>query len=227
MPQPRSAKRPPVRRPPQRRAPLRRAPLRDLVVEAAVGLIESGGVATLTLEAVAAAAGVSKGGLLHHFRSKDALLTAVIQHHVDVHEAQWLKLAGAKGADDPALEAALIQGYLQRSFDGAATTYLSARALFGIAAFNPALLEPVKDYFKRRADFIRRRQRHARELLAFMLMADGLSLFDALGTPPVEGALRSGVHVLAQQMAQAALANGAASTTKRPRRRTETTKKGR
>jgi AcrR family transcriptional regulator len=181
--------------------------VRGLVLAAAVALIESDGVATLTLEAVAAKAGVSKGGLLHYFRSKEALLTAVIQHHVEAHEAGWRSAAMGSG-DGAAAEADLIKGYLQRSFDGTATASLSARALFGIAAFHPALLQPVKDYFKRRAEQVRR-MRHPQQVLAFMLMADGLSLFDALGTPPVTGALRTAVHDLAQNMARAALANGA------------------
>jgi AcrR family transcriptional regulator len=208
-----------VKKPKSVSRPAKRRPVRELVVDAAVELIESGGVATLTLEAVAAAAGVSKGGLLHYFRSKEALLTAVIQHHVDVHEAEWLRVAGEDGPADRAREAALIQGYLRRSFSGVATPYLSARALFGIAAFNPTLLKPVKDYFRRRAQFISTRQKHPRELLAFMLMADGLSVFDALGTPPVEGALRRAVHALAQQMAATALATGAATKAARPTRR--------
>jgi AcrR family transcriptional regulator len=180
-----------------------RRPVRELVVEAAVNLIETAGVVTLTLEAVAAAAGVSKGGLLHYFRSKEALLTEVIRHHVERHEAEWLRVAAAVG-DAGQREADLIAGYLRRSFTGVALTYLSARALFGIAAFNPGLLQPVRDYFRRRANFVRK-QPHARAILSFMLMADGLSLFDALGAPPVEGTLREQVHDFAQRLAVTAL----------------------
>src|SRR5689334_15973711 len=47
----------------------------DLVVEA--------GVAALTLDAVAKRAGVSKGGLLHHFPSKNALLAAMVDGMVE------------------------------------------------------------------------------------------------------------------------------------------------
>jgi AcrR family transcriptional regulator len=184
--------------------------VRGLVLAAAVALIESDGVATLTLEAVAGKAGVSKGGLLHYFRSKEALLTAVIQHHVEAHEAGWRSAAMAPGGGGVQAEADLIRGYLERSFDGTATASLSARALFGIAAVHPALLQPVKDYFKRRAEQVRRMP-HPQQVLAFMLMADGLSLFDALGTPPVTGALRTAVHELAQDMAREALADRAAS----------------
>lgn len=49
-------------------------PVRERVLDAASAQIVELGVAALTLEAVAARAGVSKGGLLYHFRSKQALV---------------------------------------------------------------------------------------------------------------------------------------------------------
>ncbi|MEI4272347.1 TetR/AcrR family transcriptional regulator [Klenkia sp. LSe6-5] len=47
---------------------------RDRVLDAYEGLLVDGAGATVTLDAVAEAAGVSKGGLLYHFPSKEALL---------------------------------------------------------------------------------------------------------------------------------------------------------
>ncbi len=51
---------------------------RERLVEAAFATVRELGVSGLTLEAVARQAGVSKGGLLHHFRSKDALVEAAL-----------------------------------------------------------------------------------------------------------------------------------------------------
>jgi AcrR family transcriptional regulator len=45
---------------------------------AAAGVIKRDGACSLTLESVAAEAGVSKGGLLYHFPTKDALLEALV-----------------------------------------------------------------------------------------------------------------------------------------------------
>jgi AcrR family transcriptional regulator len=45
------------------------------------------GTQGLTLAAVAAHAGVSKGGLLYHFANKDALITAVIERLIDGFDA--------------------------------------------------------------------------------------------------------------------------------------------
>lgn len=56
-----------------RRSPTRPPATRDLILDALEALLMEGGSSAATLEAVAARAGVSKGGLLYHFGSKEAL----------------------------------------------------------------------------------------------------------------------------------------------------------
>lgn len=52
---------------------------RERLLAAAREALRTQGINGLTMENVARAAGVSKGGLLHHFRSKDALVEAILQ----------------------------------------------------------------------------------------------------------------------------------------------------
>jgi AcrR family transcriptional regulator len=49
------------------------------LLDVAGELVTESGVMALTLDAVAKRAGVSKGGLLHHFPSKHALLVAMVE----------------------------------------------------------------------------------------------------------------------------------------------------
>lgn len=49
------------------------------LLDAATDIIMEHGVHQLTLEEVAKTAGVSKGGLLYHYPSKEALLTAIVE----------------------------------------------------------------------------------------------------------------------------------------------------
>ena len=51
---------------------------RDAMLAAAERVVIRQGIANLTLDAVAAEAGMSKGGLLHHFPSKDRLVEALV-----------------------------------------------------------------------------------------------------------------------------------------------------
>ncbi|MGW0043098.1 TetR/AcrR family transcriptional regulator [Rhodococcus sp. NPDC003348] len=52
---------------------------RDRILDALEKLLLTRGLAQVTLESVAAEAGVSKGGLLYHFRSKEALLAGMVR----------------------------------------------------------------------------------------------------------------------------------------------------
>jgi AcrR family transcriptional regulator len=61
-------------------------PARERVLEAAERVVAEVGAARLTLDVVAQAAGVSKGGLLYHFPSKESLLGALAQRYVQTME---------------------------------------------------------------------------------------------------------------------------------------------
>lgn len=52
---------------------------RELLLQTAAEIVIHSGVSAMTLEAVAKKANVSKGGLLYHFPSKDALIEAMSQ----------------------------------------------------------------------------------------------------------------------------------------------------
>ncbi|MGV7211782.1 TetR/AcrR family transcriptional regulator [Bradyrhizobium sp. UFLA05-112] len=56
---------------------------RPMLLDAALDLIAEEGVAALTYEALAARTGVSKGGLLYHFLSKEALIDALAERLVE------------------------------------------------------------------------------------------------------------------------------------------------
>ena len=51
---------------------------RHKILETAVAIVDTNGAAHLTIDAVAAHAGLSKGGVLYHFPSKRALLEAML-----------------------------------------------------------------------------------------------------------------------------------------------------
>lgn len=61
---------------------------REKLLQAAVQTLQRYGVNSLTLNSVAREAGVSKGGLLYHFPSKDALSEAVLKQLFDTFEAR-------------------------------------------------------------------------------------------------------------------------------------------
>lgn len=73
-----------------------RAGTRDRILDALETLLLDKGMSQVTLESVAATAGVSKGGLLYHFKSKDALLAGLVRRLGDRADQQ-LKTAVDQG----------------------------------------------------------------------------------------------------------------------------------
>lgn len=69
-----------ARETPPRRRTDRSADSRALILDAAVNCLAEQGYANTTTLAIQARAGVSRGRLLHHFPSRDALLVAAAQH---------------------------------------------------------------------------------------------------------------------------------------------------
>ena len=62
----------------QNRQMLRSQAAQDNIVQAALTVFALKGYALASMDDVCMAAGCSKGGLYHHFRTKHALLTAVV-----------------------------------------------------------------------------------------------------------------------------------------------------
>lgn len=55
----------------------------DTIIDAAMTIVRDQGVARLTLDAAAKEAGISKGGVLYHFKSKDDLIRGMVQRLID------------------------------------------------------------------------------------------------------------------------------------------------
>src|SRR5215207_6953763 len=90
---------------------------REKVLEAAAELVSEIGSGRLTLEAVAERAGLSKGGLLYNFPTKDALLQAMIQRMIDEVFAEKEALRG-QAQPGPNLEARLCTEALLKMRSG-------------------------------------------------------------------------------------------------------------
>src|SRR5690606_24021731 len=66
---------------------------RDVILDALQQLLIEQGLPAVTLEKVAAAANVSKGGLLYHFPTKEALITGLAQRLADAADAGFERAA--------------------------------------------------------------------------------------------------------------------------------------
>ncbi|MFD1330645.1 TetR/AcrR family transcriptional regulator [Methylopila musalis] len=92
------------------------AEVRAQVLDVAAALCVERGLSAMTLEAVARRAGVSKGGLLHHFPSKQALLEGLSDELL----ADFDRRIDAFAAEDPEPRGRFARAYLLASvaFEG-------------------------------------------------------------------------------------------------------------
>ncbi len=87
--------------------------IRLQLLAVAARLAAERGVASVTLDAVAAASGVSKGGLLHHFPTKARLLEAMLDSLLDQLDAA----IDAQMRNDPVPYGRFTRGYLRAVVD--------------------------------------------------------------------------------------------------------------
>jgi AcrR family transcriptional regulator len=159
---------------------------RDDLLDAAEAVVAAGGAAHLTFDAVAERAGVSKGGLLHTFPSKDALLVAMVERLCARFEAAAERAQRKLPDDAPGRE---LQAHVLGSLTGVAHDPVSV-ALLAAVAQNLELLAPLGERY---AEAVRRVSAgsipHARAAVV-CLAADGLWLFELLGISPLSAAER-------------------------------------
>ena len=147
--------------------------VRERIIEATTQVAADEGPAYLTLEHIAEVAGVSKGGLLYHFATKDDLFRAVIEEEIDKFERAVDRLVAA---GMPFLEA-----YVEVSCMVHRELARVAPAFVAVAALNRDLLTPLTS---RCEEWTQRLESHGvtREAArAAGIFSDGLLFGSALG----------------------------------------------
>ena len=70
---------------------------RETIFKACSRILRREGLTNLTLQAVASEANLSKGGLLYHFETKEALIEALFDYHNNIFEERLEELAEKEG----------------------------------------------------------------------------------------------------------------------------------
>ncbi|MAP62810.1 MAG: TetR family transcriptional regulator [Microbacterium sp.] len=166
-----------------------RPPLaREKVLDAYEAILITDGERAATMDAIARDAGVSKGGLLYHYESKEALETALIGRMTDLALVDIDELAAAPDGPVAAfVRTSVMTGHpLDR-----AITATSKLAQAGNTAASDAL-RGIRD---RWADMVRPHVRDETALQLVLLVSDGLYFNNALVTGVLPGPLPRGADL--------------------------------
>jgi AcrR family transcriptional regulator len=146
------------------------------ILDAASELAFEDGAAHISLDAVAARAGISKGGLLYNFPSKTALMRALVEDYLDGFRSELEDSAG--NANGNALAARYLELGLKRLEEKPAPS----SGLLAALAEDPNLLEPVRHFHRELVDRITQDAGDPSVVLITFLVLEGLRAQNVFGT---------------------------------------------
>jgi len=166
---------------------------KNRILNAAESVALRDGVARLTLDAVAAETGLSKGGVLYNYPSKDALVRGMVDRLIEHTESEIERVAQS----DPEPRGRFLRSYLRVTFpeDGTIPAHVNQVAAVLLTAIltNPSLLEPARRHFGGMRQRLLTEGLDERVVHIVCLAADGLWLSEMLHMPGPEGEARQAV----------------------------------
>ena len=116
---------------------------RDDLLDAAIIVLGEGGVRGVTHKAVDVAAGLPAGSTSNYFRTKDALLTAVVERFAARERANWEEIAAATVPTTPTELARALAAFAHDAVGPHRTLTLARYAILVESAIRPALREQL------------------------------------------------------------------------------------
>lgn len=180
------------------------------IICAAEEVVLRDGVARLTLEAAAAEAGLSKGGVLYHFPTRDALVSAMVEEIIEEFDRDIDR--HLEGDDGPG---AFVRAYIRATMapgsprpdrqdrpDGQDRQDRLGAALIAAAAAQPSLLIPLQSAADRWQARMAEDGLDPAVATMVRLTCDGLWLCDLFGLAAPSSNLRDELGAQLDRLAQ-------------------------
>jgi AcrR family transcriptional regulator len=172
---------------------------RETILEAAIVVASRDGLGALTLDQVAREAGVSKGGVMYHFPTKDQLLGSLIEHFRKKVEAALMKAVAADPVAKGRWGRAILSLMLPEAMPDHPGVSIATEAgldpfsdfrvaMMAAMVANPALLAPIREFGRELRERILAEEGDASALVPWLAI-DGLFLWRAFGQIPADDPL--------------------------------------
>jgi AcrR family transcriptional regulator len=186
---------------------------RDRILDAAEAVILESDGRTFTLDAVAARAGISKGGLVYSFATKDDLVHAALEREMArFREAVHRRLGG--GPTEPV---ELVLAHIEEALDEDDASTQKAAFLVTALVHAPDMLEPVRSYYRELLEPLRSEGGEMHEVRHALLAVEGIFLLRGLGFVKVSADEQKSVLLHARDIVVAVLAKHRACAPHAPR----------
>ena len=171
------------------------AQTRELIFKACTTILCREGLPTLTLDAVAQEAGLSKGGLLYHFPTKLALLEALFTYHLEKFD---LAVQNRFEAEEEAKPGRWLRAYAEASVEqiidpDTASVFAS---LFAAGERYPSVLEIMRQRYVVWQQHISKDGLDPAMAMLIRMVVDGLWFTQLYQYSPPDAALRAKVFEL-------------------------------
>lgn len=170
------------------------------VLNAAERVVQKLGPGRLTIDAVVAESGMSKGGILYHFPSKSALVEGMINHMVEESNKRVTELvAQLEGKPNPTLHA-----LIEVQADSWVEEESLSRALMAAAAQDPEHIGKVRDNKRQFVERLKEETNESDDALLLWLAADAMAINKVLNiscfSPEEEQRLHARLMELADKL---------------------------
>ncbi|MCP1314347.1 MULTISPECIES: TetR/AcrR family transcriptional regulator [unclassified Halomonas] len=149
----------------------------ERILDAADAIIMESGGRQFTLDAVAERAGISKGGLVYSFATKDDLVAAVLQREIDrVHQA-----VETRAGSDWAHPRKRLLAYLDEALTEDDRLIRRSAYLMTALLHSPEKSRPAREYYRAILSLLDGEDTAACEIRQAVLAMEGLFLLRGLG----------------------------------------------
>jgi AcrR family transcriptional regulator len=150
---------------------------RDRILDATEHVIAESGGRNFTLDAVAARAGISKGGLVYTFATKDDLVRAALEREV----ARFQEAVRRRLGDGPVQPFDLVLAHIEEALDEDVAVTRKAALLVTALVHVPDMLEPARRYYRALLDPLLSKSGDAWNVRHALLAVEGMFLLRGLG----------------------------------------------
>ena len=180
---------------------------RDRILDAAEAVILESGGKSFTLDAVAERAGISKGGLVYSFATKDKLVYAALEREV----AHFQEAVGRRLGSGPVGPVELVLAHIEEALEEDDAATQKAAFLVTALVHAPEMLEPVRRYYRALLDPLRSESGEVHQVRHALLAVEGIFLLRGLGFLNVSADEQKSVLLHARDIVVAVLAKHRAS----------------
>lgn len=164
--------------------PSRSERTRKAAIQAALAIIARDGPGRLTLDAIARESGISKGGLLHQFRSKEAVLRALLEHEIEHFEDFSRAYLARHGGTRPQPQ---LAAEIATNREAVAKSQPISSAILAAVAEDPGLLARTRELAAKRLEAIKAEAEDPDLAVLRWMAARGMTTTAVLGMCPLSG----------------------------------------